>query len=431
MNRNPQIQYKSTQEIADYQNGRLREAIAYVAEKSPYYRRLFAENNIDPTQIQTVADLTKIPVTTKAELQRYNNDFLCVSEREVVDIVTTSGTTGDPVVVKLTENDLQRLAYNEWLSFSTAGCTPDDVLQLMTTIDRRFMAGLAYFMGARSLGMGVCRVGNGIPELQWDTIRRIGSTCGMVIPSFIMKLIDYAKKEGIDYRHSTMKKCVCIGEALYKPNGERTALGNRIHTEWPELQLYTTYASTEMQSSFTDCEHFCGGHVQPELIYVELLDENNQPVKAGEAGEVTITNFGIEGMPLVRFKTGDICYMYDEPCKCGRNTKRLSSVIGRKNQMIKYKGTTVYPPVMFDILDNIEGVVNYAVEVYTNSLGTDEIKVRVGSDRTDEGFVKHIKDLFRAKVRVAPQVSIENPDYVNKLIHPQMSRKPVKFFDLR
>ncbi|MBE6340183.1 MAG: AMP-binding protein [Bacteroidales bacterium] len=431
MERNPQIQYKTEKEIAEYQDSRLRETIAYVAEKSPFYRRLFAENGIDPQSIKTVADLQKIPVTTKVELQRFNNDFLCVSERDVVDIVTTSGTTGDPVVVKLTENDLQRLAYNEWLSFSTAGCTRDDVLQLMTTIDRRFMAGLAYFMGARSLGMGVCRVGNGIPELQWDTIKRIGSTCGMVIPSFIMKLIDYAKSQGIDYRHSTMKKCVCIGEALYKPNGERTALGNRIHTEWPELKLYTTYASTEMQSSFTDCEYFCGGHVQPELIYVELLDENNQPVKEGEAGEVTITNFGIEGMPLVRFKTGDICYMYSSPCKCGRNTKRLSSVIGRKNQMIKYKGTTVYPPVMFDILDNIEGVANYAVEVYTNSLGTDEIKVRVGSERTDEGFVKHIKDLFRAKVRVAPQVSIETPDYVNKLTHPQMSRKPVKFFDLR
>ena len=145
MIKDPKIQYKSAAEIAEYQNVRLRETIAYVAQKSPYYKRLFSQNNINPNDIKRVEDLQKIPVTTKVELQNYNNDFLCVAERDVVDIVTTSGTTGDPVVVKLTENDLQRLAYNEWLSFSTAGCTPDDVLQLMTTIDRRFMAGLAYF----------------------------------------------------------------------------------------------------------------------------------------------------------------------------------------------------------------------------------------------------------------------------------------------
>ena len=108
-----------------------------------------------------------------------------------------------------------------------------------------------------------------------------------------------------------------------------------------------------MQSSFTECNEFHGGHLQPELIIVEFLDDNNQPVKEGEAGEVTITTLGVRGMPLLRFKTGDICYHYTEPCACGRNTIRLSSILGRKGQMIKYKGTTLYPPALFDILDNI------------------------------------------------------------------------------
>ena len=186
-----------------------------------------------------------------------------------------------------------------------------------------------------------------------------------------------------------------------------------------------------MQSSFTDCEHFCGGHLQPELIIVEFLDDNNNNVSEDEAGEVTITSLGIEGMPLLRFKTGDICYHYTEPCKCGRNTMRLSSVLGRKGQMIKYKGTTLYPPALFDILDNIPGVHNYVVEVYTNDLGTDEIKVRVGADRMDESFAKTIKDLFRSKVRVAPTISFESPEYIAKIQMPAMSRKPIKFIDLR
>ena len=431
MLRNPNIQYQSAAEIKQYQEEQLRKTIDYVASKSPFYRKMFATTGIDPKSIQTIEDLQKLPVTTKADLQAHNDEFLCVSRREVIDIVTTSGTMGNPVTFMLTEGDLDRLAYNEHLSFSTAGCTPDDVMQEMVTIDRRFMAGLAYFLGARELGMGVTRVGNGIPELQWDTIQRIRPTLCMCVPSFLMKLIDFAEKNNIDYHNSSLRKCVCIGEALRTPQGELTTLGQKIHEKWPELTLHGTYASTEMQASFTDCNAFSGGHVQPELIIVEFLNEDNQPVAEGEAGEVTITSLGVEGMPLVRFKTGDVVYHYNEPCSCGRNTIRLSSVIGRKGQMIKYKGTTLYPPALFDILDDIQGVKGYVVEVYTNSLGTDDIKVRIGSDHADEAFAKEIKDIFRSKVRVAPQISFESPEYIAKLQFPAMSRKPIKFVDLR
>lgn len=431
MIRNPKLQYQSASEIKLFQEEQLRKTIAYVAEHSPFYKRMFAQTGIDHNSIKTIDDLKKLPVTTKTDLQTHNDEFLCVSRREVVDIVTTSGTMGDPVTFMLTEGDLDRLSYNEYLSFDTTGCTPDDTMQEMVTIDRRFMAGLAYFLGARELGMGVCRVGNGIPELQWDTIQRIKPTLCMCVPSFLMKLIDFAEKNNIDYHNSSLRKCVCIGEALRTPQGGYTTLGQKIHEKWPELILHGTYASTEMQASFTDCEAFCGGHVQPELIIVEFLDENNNPVPEGEAGEVTITSLGVEGMPLVRFKTGDVCYHYNEPCSCGRNTTRLSSVIGRKGQMIKYKGTTLYPPALFDILEDIPGVKGYVVEVYTNNLGTDDIKVRIGSDRTDEAFAKEIKDIFRSKVRVAPQISFESPEYITQLQYPAMSRKPVKFFDLR
>ena len=431
MKRQPDIQFRSADEIRLFQEEKLRETIAYLSAHSRFYQRMFHDNNIDPGTIRTIDDLQRLPVTTKLDLQKFNDDFICVDPYDVIDYVTTSGTLGEPVTVALTENDLDRLAYNEFLSFTLAGCKRSDVMQLMTTIDRRFMAGLAYFMGAREMKMGVSRVGNGIPELQWDTIRRIHSTCGMVIPSFIMKLIDYAEKHGIDYRNSTLKKCVCIGEALRTPDGKFTELGEQIHRKWPELQLFSQYASTEMQASFTDCEYFCGGHVPPELIIVEFLDEDNNRVAEGEAGEVTVTSIGIEGMPLLRFKTGDIVRHFNEPCKCGRHTTRLSSVIGRKGQMIKYKGTTLYPPALFDVLDNIAGVTNYVIEVYTNDLGTDEIKVRVGSELHDEAFAKVIKDAFRAKVRVAPSISFERPEYIAKIQMPAMSRKAVKFIDLR
>lgn len=432
MNRDSSIQFRPAEEIKAYQEQRLAEALQYLKAHSRFYQRMFDEHRIDVDGIRTLEDLQRLPVTTKADLQLHNDDFVCVPKDDVIDYVTTSGTLGDPVTFVLTSADLDRLSYNECLSFTTAGCTRHDVLQLMTTIDRRFMAGLAYFMGARELGMGVARVGNGIPELQWDTIRRIHPTCGMVVPSFLIKLIEFAEKNGIDYAHCSMQKCVCIGEALRQPGTfELNTLGRRIHEKWPTLQLYSTYASTEMQSSFTECGHFCGGHLQPELIIVEFLDDNNRPVKDDEPGEVTITTLGVTGMPLLRFKTGDICYHYTERCACGRNTIRLSSVLGRKGQMIKYKGTTLYPPALFDILDNVPRVKNYVIEVYTNELGTDEILIRVGSDDTGEQFEKELKDLFRSKVRVAPTIRFEPADYIAKIQTPPMSRKTVKFIDLR
>lgn len=425
------LHYVSAAEIKAFQEAQLAETLRYVSDKSIFYKTRFAEYNVDINQITTLEDLQKLPVTTKQDLQLNGDSFICVDRSEIIDYVTTSGTLGNPVTFALTESDLQRLSYNEASSFTMAGLKKGDIMQLMTTIDRRFMAGLAYFMGARELGCGIIRVGNGIPELQWDTINRVKPTVCMVVPSFLIKLIDYAETHDIDYHSSSLKKAICIGEALRNPDGRLTKLGQKIVDKWPELELYSTYASTEMQSSFTECSEHCGGHVPVDLIIVELLDENNKPVAEGEAGEVTITTIGVEGMPLVRFKTGDMCIALNQDCNCGRKSMRLSSVIGRKGQMIKYKGTTLYPPALFDILDNIPMVRNYIVEVYTNSIDTDQIQIKIGCEEQSEALVKEIKDVFRSKVRVAPDIVFEPIESIQKQQMPPMSRKVIKFIDKR
>lgn len=431
MRKDKDIQFLTPQEIKRYHEACLKEELSYLQANSAFYSRMFREHKVDISTITCIEDLAQLPVTTKRDLQLYNDDFICVDRGQIIDYVTTSGTLGDPVTFALTDGDLDRLAYNEYLSFTTAGCTNGDIIQLMTTIDRRFMAGLAYFLGARELGAGVIRVGNGIPELQWDTIRRNRPSCCIVVPSFLLKLMDYAEANGIDYLNSPLKKAICIGESLRNNDFTLNTLGKRISERWPTLTLHSTYASTEMQSSFTECECHNGGHHQPELIIVEFLDDNNRPVKEGEAGEVTITTLGVKGMPLLRFKTGDICYHTTEKCSCGRQTMRLSPVLGRKGQMIKYKGTTLYPSALYDVLDNIPEVVNYLVEVYTNAIGTDAILVKVGSESQSDELVKHIKDSFRSKVRVAPDIVFEPIESIAKKQLPKMSRKAIKFVDFR
>lgn len=180
----PQIETQSAVKIKMFQELKLKEMLSYISEHSTYYKNLFKSENIKPSLIQTLEDLAHLPVTTKEDLQQHNNQFICVPNHKIVDYVTTSGTLGEPVIFALTDKDLDRLAYNEAISFACSGVQKDDVLQLMTTIDRRFMAGLAYFLGSRKLGSGIIRVGSGIPELQWDTIKKFKPTYLICVPSF-------------------------------------------------------------------------------------------------------------------------------------------------------------------------------------------------------------------------------------------------------
>jgi phenylacetate-CoA ligase len=426
----PEIEKASREEITKYQESRLPDLLKYLKENSPFYKNFFNQRQIEIGEIKTMADLATIPVTTKEMLQKNNMDFLCVDRSKIIDYITTSGTLGEPVTFTMTENDLERLAYNEYISFLCAGGSATDIYQLMVTMDRRFMAGLAYFSGIRKIGAGVVRVGPGNPELQFDSIRRVQPTSIVTVPSFIIKLIEFAEENNIDLNKTSIKKAICIGEALRNNDFTLNTLGNRIAEKW-NIQLFSTYASTEMGTAFTECEYGLGGHHHPEMIIVEFLDENDKPVKDGEPGEVTITNLGVEGMPLLRFKTGDICNHYYSPCKCGRTTMRLGPVIGRKKQMIKFKGTTLYPPAMCDILNDIKEVKNYVIEVSTNTIGTDDILLKLGVEAPSKELEKMIKDHFRARIRVAPFIKFEKVDDIQKMQFPNMSRKPVTFIDKR
>ena len=428
------IEFASPSEIKAFQEKKLHEALCYLQSNSPYYRRMFSEKGIDISAIRTLEDLVDVPFTEKKDLQLYNWDFLCCDKSRIVDYVTTSGTLGEPVTFACTEKDLQRLAYNEEKSFRCAGLKPGDILQLMTTIDKRFMAGLAYFLGIRKLGASIIRVGNGIPELQWDTIKRLKPDAIMCVPSFIPRLIQYAEDHGIDYRGSSIRKIIGIGEGMRDQNFNLNLLGQRIKEKW-DVELYATYSSTEMGATFSECEYGMGGHVHPELIIVEIIGEDDKPVKDGEVGEIVVTTLGVEGMPLLRFRTGDMAAKCTDRCRCGRWSYRLTPLVGRKNNMIKFKGTTLYPPMVIDVLDNCNAIANYQLVLSLNDLGNDNVTVRIGlpspDPEKDAVLVAELKNTFRAKIRVAPDIEIVKADVLARDIFKDTGRKPIKVVDLR
>jgi phenylacetate-CoA ligase len=427
----PEIETKTSDEITSYQFGRLKELLPYVASNSPFYRNQFHLSKFDPESLSSLEEFRKLRPTTKDDLQQHNWDFLCIPKSAIAEYTSTSGTLGKPVTIALSANDLERLAYNEAISFACAGGSSKDLYQLMLTLDRQFMAGIAYYHGIRKLGASVVRVGPGVPAMQWDAIERLKPTALVAVPSFLYKLIEFARDHNIDLNKSSVRKAICIGESLRNNDFSLSVIGKKIAVSW-DIQLYSTYASTEMQTAFTECGEGKGGHLHPELLIVELLDENNNPVPDGEPGEVTITTLGVEAMPLIRYKTGDIAVGHYGACQCGRTTMRLGPVLGRKQNLIKLKGTTIYPPGIFEILNDIPFVTDYVVEVYTNETGTDDLKLHLTTKEIHhEEATRQLNSLFQSRLRVLPKIDFVLPAALEKLQSGKGERKIRRFIDSR
>jgi phenylacetate-CoA ligase len=431
MNIIPEIETRTAEEISRFQLNELKRLLRYVSVSSPFYRELFQKNRIDVGKIQSFEDFASIPPTTKDDMQERNWDFLCVPRGRVAEYMSTSGTLGRPVTIGLTESDLQRLAYNESISFACADGSEEDVYQLMLTLDRQFMAGIAYYAGIQKLGASVIRVGPGVPAMQWDSIMRLRPTTLVAVPSFLLKLMEYAAEHGIDVNSTSVRKAVCIGESLRTSSLDYSAVARRIVENW-NIKLYSTYASTEMQTAFTECSHGVGGHLHPELIIAELLSDEGQPVGDNEPGEITVTTLGVEGMPLIRYKTGDIAVAYREPCGCGRTTMRIGPILGRKQHLIKLRGTTIYPNGIFEILNEMNLVQDYVVEAYSGELGTDELRIHVLlNGENPDRIESRLNGVFQSRLRVVPELRFVTQHQLENLQSGKGERKIRKFIDAR
>lgn len=430
MNYSTETSFLPAAEIRRIQERHFLETFRYLSENSPFYQRLFREQNVNTSRILSLDDLPKLPVISKTDMQHWNWDFLCVPRERIVEYTSTSGTLGSPVTVALTSNDLERLAFNEYGSFLCADGSAKDIYQLLLTLDRQFMAGIAYYAGLRKLGAGIIRLGPGAPAMQWENIKRLNPTVVVGVPSMLLKLIEFAGDIGLDINSSSVKKAVCIGENIRNPDFTLNKLGTKIQSAW-NIQLYSTYASTEMQTAFTECREGKGGHLQPDLILVEILDEDGNPVPDGAEGEVTITTLGVEGMPLLRYKTGDVCIAHTSPCSCGRNSLRLSPVLGRKQQMIKLKGTTMYPPALFDLLNGMEEIKDYVAEVFSNEIDTDEVVLHILPIHMGQELTQKIRTDLQSRLRVIPQIHYVSEEEIRFLQFPDGNRKAMKFKDHR
>ena len=413
----------SKDEIGNKTLRAMKNHISYLKENSAHYKRKLTF--VTPQDIKTLDDILTLPFTYKDELSSRQSDFYCSDK--IAETVVTSGSTGNPLVVPLTITDLDRLAFNEQMSFGSIGITERDSAQIMVSLDRLFVAGMAYYRGLVALGANTARIGVLPFEMQEYYIRLLRPSVLVGVPSYFIKLAENLKNCGKDIYNSSVKKLVCIGEPLRNEDMSLNAAALKIESLWG-AEVYGTYASTETCSSYCDCEHRTGGHSHPELIYTEILDDAGKPVADGEIGEITVSTFGMEGMPLLRYRTGDMSFKVKGKCPCGRNSMRIGPVIYRKSQLIKFKGTTFYPATITNVVDSLNCCEDYIVELKGRKIDDGSIDVALHAV-TDEKNLGAIAQAVLAAARVRVSVNLSDKNKISTLRGD--ARKAIKFVDNR
>lgn len=402
----------------------------WVMARSAFYREHLARAGFSPEDRPALSALASLPPIDKATLCAQPESFCCVAREAIAEWVTTSGSTGEPLSLPLTAGDLDRLSLNEALSFGCAGLRGRETALIAVTLDRCFIAGLAYYLGLRRMGCTVVRGGSSVPRLHLDLLGRLKPDVLVGVPSFLCRVAEAAKVEGLSLRETSVRKLVCIGEPIREPEGGLNSVGLRIADDW-QAGLFSTYGITELACSLCECEAGCGGHLHPSLLYLEVLDDAGQPVPDGEVGELTATTFGVEALPLIRYRTGDCAAIDRRRCSCGRQSLRIGPILGRKGQKLKLKGTTIFPATLARVLDRMTAVGSYVIVARRGEDLSDRVEVQVAVRGEPEPVLRNLREQFQGEARVIPELTVATPDSIEALQMPEGARKRRTFVDLR
>ena len=400
------------------------------AARIPFYQEMFEQLGLTPESCRDRQMFSDLPFTTRSDIDARPDKFGLPDQDVIRDIALTSGTTGQPVIVPYTAGDLHRLAFNESVAFYSAGVKNGDRVLLTVTLDRCFIAGLAYYTGVTLLGAAAIRGGPGQPARQWQIINSLRPRILVGVPTFLMEMALWAEEDGIRVSDSSIDTLITIGEPVRKADLSLTRQGQKLEELW-RAKIYSSYGATEFETAFGECRQAVGGHVHPELMVVEVIDDKGNILPDGQPGEVVVTPLGVEGFPLVRFRTGDIARLDSAPCACGWSTKRLGPIEGRLAQRLKYKGTTLYPETIFQALQDLIQIKSAYVEVRSAVDGADEITVVTGCDSLSVDDRVKIEERLQAHLRVKPQVVMKSSAEVDAVMSTEGGRKPKRFFDFR
>jgi phenylacetate-CoA ligase len=346
---NTKMETMSRKKIQELQLKRLQKTVHLVYDVVPYYQNKFRELRVKPEDIKTLADIKKLPFTTKDDLRK-NAPFgmMATSLENCVELHASSGTTGVPVTTCYTRGDLDVWSEVMARCLSMSGLTKKDIFQNPIPYGT-FTGAFGFHYGAQRIGALVIPSGKGQSERQIKLMEYYGTTFLSGIASYVMRLSHVSLEMGIDPKHLKVRN------GLFGAEMFTLGLKKRIMETW-DMDVHDIYGLTEMcgPGVSADCDQHDGLHLWEDHFLVECVDPLTlEPVGVEEEGEIVLTTITKEGMPLLRYRTRDIAKLYDqEVCSCGRTHVRHSMIKGRSDDMVIIQGTNIYPGQIESVLMN-------------------------------------------------------------------------------
>lgn len=408
-----EIETADRETIQAIQLKRLREIVSCAFNTDFYKRKLPKAGINSPDDIKSLDDLKRIPLVTKDDLrQNYPKGFLAADMDDVVRMHSSSGTTGIPTVIYLTQEDMDKWTDLVARSIAATGVSRKDIFQNMMTYGL-FTGGIGFHYGSERVGMMVIPIGGGNTIKQIKMMKDFQTTVLHITPSYLLHVYSKLEESGITRDELALKKALIGAE----PHSEETR--QKLERLWG-IDCYNSYGLSEMNGPGVafECQYKDGMHIWEDAYIPEIIDpETGEVLPDGEKGELVLTNLTRKAMPLLRYRTRDIAHLYPDVCRCGRVHRRLSRITGRTDDMMIINGVNVFPSQIEEIIMKIPEVgTNYQI-LLTKNGAIDRLTVKVelyskmfsGEASQLDELKKRIAEELRASIFIHPHIQLHEP----------------------
>lgn len=407
-------------ELEKVQVERLKKVVAWVTERVPFYKELYAEAGVSADDIKSLEDIAKLPFTNKQDLRdRYPFGMFAVPVNELKQIHATSGTTGKMTVTGYTENDMEVWGETMARVYTAGGATADDIVHNAYGYGL-FTGGLGFHIGAEKIGATVIPVSGGLTKRQIEIMQDFGSTILNATPSYALVLAEAAAEMGVDLRKDTKLKAGFFGAEPWT---------DRMREEIEEkigLEAYDIYGLAEIigPGVSVECPYHTGLHIAEDHFYPEIIDPaTGDPLGYDQMGELVFTTLTKEGLPLIRYRTRDRTTLHADKCACGRTMVRMDKVLGRTDDMLIIRGVNVFPSQVEHVLlqfEELEPQYMIFVDRETDRLDTLEVQVEAsqelyirGEDALEETAEK-VKKAMQETLYISTAVKVVKPGAIQR-----------------
>ncbi|HJA96349.1 MAG TPA: phenylacetate--CoA ligase [Candidatus Alistipes faecavium] len=420
----------SRDEMSDLQGKRLHKLVELVYHNVPFYREKMQALDLTPEDIRSIEDIRKLPFTTKQDLRdNYPTGLQAASQSEIVRVHASSGTTGNPTIVGYTRRDLEIWRECSARAFTSYGVTRDDVFSVGYGYGL-FTGGLGAHYGVEYVGATVIPTSTGNTDKHLRLLRDLRITGIACTPSYALYLAEAMERNGMT------RKDICLRVGAFGAEPWTENMREEIEARLG-LQAYNLYGLSEIIGPGVSYECPCknGSHISEDHFYPEIIDpETLEPQPYGTTGELVFTTLTKTGMPLLRYRTKDLCSLIGGTCDCGRTNVRMTRIIGRSDDMLIIRGINVFPSqVESVILEMPEFEPTYMLVVdRINNLDTLQVQVEVRRDYfSDElgamlQLRKRLADKLKSVLSISADVRLMEPNSI-----PRSEGKSVRVIDKR